>query len=283
VLELGGKDPMIVFEDANLKNAASAAVWGAFANAGQACASVERCYVQESVAEKFIELVVNETRHLKQGNASSDDVDVGAMSNERQLRIVEDHLSEAKALGAEILTGGGRRHDNAGWFHEPTVITHVDHSMKLMRDETFGPVLPIMTFRSDDEAVQLANDSIYGLTASVWTSNIARGQRVAAQIQAGTVMVNEVVYAHAIAQTPWGGVKQSGYGRTHGRMGLLELVTPQHIHVNRVPWVADVWWFKYSKEAGDLFRSFANRFTKGSPLQSSLLIPSILRRLRDRK
>jgi acyl-CoA reductase-like NAD-dependent aldehyde dehydrogenase len=283
VLELGGKDPMIVFEDANLKNAARAAVWGAFANAGQACSSVERCYVHESIAPKFIELVVNETRTLKQGNSDSADVDVGAMSNERQLRIVEDHLREAKTRGAEILTGGGRPQNNAGWFHEPTVVTKVDHSMTLMRDETFGPVLPIMTFRSDEEAVELANDSVYGLTASVWTGNIARGQRVATQIQAGTVMVNEVVYTHGIAQTPWGGVKQSGYGRTHGRMGLLELVTPQHIHVNRVPWVPDVWWFRYSKEAVDLFRGLAKRFTKGSHLQSSLLLPSILRRLRDRK
>ena len=283
VLELGGKDPMIVFEDANLRNAARAAVWGAFANAGQACASVERCYVQESIAERFIDLVVKETKELKQGDSNAEGVDVGAMSNERQLKIVEDHLSEAKARGAAILTGGGRPEGTAGWFHEPTVVTNVDHSMKLMRDETFGPVLPIMTFRSDEEAVQLANDSVYGLTASVWTGNIARGQRVAALIQAGTVMVNEVVYTHGIAQTPWGGVKQSGYGRTHGRLGLLEMVTPQHIHVNRVPWVADVWWFKYSKEAVDLFRSLARRFTKGSPLQSSLLLPSIWRRLRDRR
>lgn len=283
VLELGGKDPMIVFEDANLKNAARAAVWGAFANAGQACASVERCYVHESISAKFIDLVVKETRNLRQGTSSSEDVDIGAMSNERQLKIVEDHLAEAKARGAEILTGGGRPRDNAGWFHEPTVVTNVDHSMKLMRDETFGPVLPIMTFRSDEEALHLANDSVYGLTASVWTGNIARGQRVAAQIEAGTVMVNEVVYTHAIAQTPWGGVKQSGYGRTHGRLGLLELVTPQHIHVNRFPWVADVWWFKYSKEAADLFHGLAKRFTKGSALQASLLLPSIWRRLRDRK
>ena len=282
VLELGGKDPMIVFEDANLKNAARAAVWGAFTNAGQACSSVERCYVHESIATEFIELVLNETRALKQGNSHSEGVDVGAMSNERQLRIVQDHVAEAKARGAEILTGGGRPNDNAGWFHEPTVVTNVDHSMKLMRDETFGPVLPIMTFRSDEEAVQLANDSVYGLTASVWTGNIARGQRAAVKIEAGTVMVNEVVYTHAIAQTPWGGVKQSGYGRTHGRMGLLELVTPQHIHVNRVPWVADVWWFKYSKEATDLFRGLARRFTQGSVLQSTLLLPAIMRRLRKK-
>lgn len=280
VLELGGKDPMIVFEDANLTNAARAAVWGGFANAGQACASVERCYVHESIASRFIELVLKETGALKQGDSSAgEDVDLGSMTNQRQLEIVEDHISDARARGAEVLTGGRRLQQTAGWFHEPTVVTNVDHSMKLMRDETFGPVLPIMTFKSDDEAIRLANDSIYGLTASVWTRNIARGQRVAEKIQAGTVMVNEVVYTHGIAQTPWGGVKQSGYGRTHGRMGLLELVTPQHIHVNRVPWVADVWWFRYSTQASALFRSLARRFTSGSLMQSSLLLPQIVRRL----
>lgn len=279
VLELGGKDPMVVFEDANLSNAARAAVWGAFANAGQACASIERCYVHESIAKEFTEFVVNETRALKQGAPDSENVDLGAMSNERQLKIVEDHVADAKVRGAQILTGGGRSFDSDGWFHEPTVMVNVDHSMKVMRDETFGPVLPIMTFASEDEAVRLANDSIYGLTASVWTSNIARGERVAEQIQAGTVMVNEVVYTHAIAQTPWGGVKQSGYGRTHGRLGLLELVSPQHIHVNRVPWVADVWWFKYSKEAADLFRGLGRRFTSGSVIQASVLLPQLIKRL----
>ena len=283
VLELGGKDPMIVFDDANLKNAARAAVWGAFCNAGQACASIERCYVHESIAKDFINAVVNETLALKQGAPQTDNIDVGAMSNERQLQVVRDHIADAKLRGALILTGGARVSESEGWFHEPTVLVNVDHSMKVMRDETFGPVLPIMTFQSEDEAVRLANDSIYGLTASVWTNNIARGERVAQKIQAGTVMVNEVVYTHAIAQTPWGGVKQSGYGRTHGRMGLLELVTPQHIHVNRVPWVGDVWWFRYSKEAADLFRGLARRFTGGSLLQSSLLLPAILKRLRDRQ
>jgi succinate-semialdehyde dehydrogenase/glutarate-semialdehyde dehydrogenase len=276
VLELGGKDPMVVLDDANLNNAARAAVWGAFANAGQACASVERCYVHESIIAEFIDLVVKETKALKQG-PNSEDIDVGSMTNERQLRIVEEHITDATTRGAKILTGGRRL--QSGWFHEPTVVTNVDHSMKLMQDETFGPVLPIMTFKSDEEAVRLANDSIYGLTASVWTNNIARGERLAEQIQAGTVMVNEVVYTHGIAQAPWGGVKQSGYGHTHGRLGLLELVTPQHIHVNRVPWVADVWWFRYSKEAATLFRNLAKRFTSGSLIQSSLVVPQIIRRL----
>ena len=195
------------------------------------------------------------------------------MTNEKQLQIVEDHVSDAIAHGAKVRTGGHRLNDSEGWFHQPTVVTDVDHSMKLMRDETFGPVLPIMTFKTEEEAIRLANDSVYGLTASVFTSDIARGRRVAEQIDAGTVMINEVVYTHAVAQTPWGGVKQSGYGRTHGRLGLLELVSPQHIHVNAMPGFADVWWFPYTKQAGELFRGFAKRFTTGSVMNSSLLLP----------
>jgi len=283
VLELGGKDPMIVLEDADLENAARAAIWGAFCNSGQACASIERCYVQESVAEKFIDLVVKETRLLKQDKASTDAIDVGAMTNERQLKIVEDHVGDAIARGAKVRTGGHRLNDSSGWFHQPTIMTGVDHTMKLMREETFGPVLPIMTFKTDDEAIRLANDSIYGLTASVFTRDTSRGRRIAEQIDAGTVMINEVVYTHAVAQTPWGGVKQSGYGRTHGRLGLLELVSAQHIHVNGMPRIADVWWFPYTKQAGELFRGFARRFTTGSLLNSSLLLPQIIRRLFERR
>ncbi|HSK64977.1 MAG TPA: aldehyde dehydrogenase family protein, partial [Pyrinomonadaceae bacterium] len=280
VLELGGKDPMVVLDDANVENAARAAVWGGFANAGQACASVERCYVHESIAGQFTKLVVDETRKLKLGPPDGDAVDVGAMTNERQLRIVEDHIQDALGHGAKVETGGHRAFaKTAGWFHEPTVVTNVDHSMDLMRVETFGPVLPIMTFKTDDEAVRLANDSTYGLTASVFTTDIGRGRRLAERIDAGTVMINEVVYTHAIAQTPWGGVKQSGYGRTHGKLGLLELVSAQHIHVNRVPWLPDLWWFRYTTGAADLFRGFARRFTTGSLLNSSLLLPKMIRRL----
>jgi len=279
VLELGGKDPMIVLDDANLANAARAAVWGGFCNAGQACASIERLYVHESIAKEFTELVVNETRKLKLGPPADTPVDLGAMTNERQLRIVENHIRDAVERGAHIETGGHRVENTGGWFHEATVVTNVDHSMEIMREETFGPVLPIMTFKNDDEAVRLANDSSYGLTAAVFTSDMARGRRLAERIDAGTVMINEVVYTHAIAQTPWGGVKQSGYGRTHGRLGMLELVTHRHVHLNRIPWLPDVWWFRYTAGAANLFRSFARRFTTGSPLNSSLLLPQIIRRL----
>jgi len=283
VLELGGKDPMIVLEDADLANAARGAVWGAFANAGQACASVERCYVQEAIAPRFIEQVVAETKALKQGVGTDEAVDIGAMSNERQLRIVAEQVNDAQQHGARVLTGGQRAANLKGLFYEPTILTGVDHRMAIMRDETFGPVLPVMTFKTDDEAVELANDSVYGLTASVWTRNIARGRRIAERIEAGTVMVNEVVYTHGIAQTPWGGVKDSGYGRTHGRMGLLELVSPRHIHVNRLSFLPDLWWFRYSRQAGRLFGGLARRFTTGSLLHTSLLLPQIIRRLFGRR
>jgi acyl-CoA reductase-like NAD-dependent aldehyde dehydrogenase len=283
VLELGGKDPMIVLEDANIPNAARAAIWGGFNNSGQACASIERCYVHESIAPQFIENVLKETAALRQGPTTSEEIDIGAMTTERQLQIVEDHIADAVERGAKVIIGGKRQVDVNGWFHEPTVITNVDHSMKVMKEETFGPVIPIMTFQTDDEAVRLANDSIYGLTACIFTSDISRGRKLAEQIEAGTVMVNEVVYTHALAQTPWGGVKQSGYGRTHGHLGLLELVTPQHVHVNSFPKIPDVWWFRYSATARQLFRDLAKRFTSGSLVQGSLVLPQMLKRLFERR
>ena len=281
VLELGGKDPMIVLDDANVENAARGAVFGAFANCGQSCSSVERCYVHESIAELFIARVVKETQRLHQAAGTERTSDIGSMSSERQLRIVERHVNQALDNGAVALTGGERLRDVAGPFYPPTVLTNVKHSMDVMREETFGPVLPIMTFKTDEEALRLANDSIYGLTASVWTNDIARGRRLAERIDTGTAMINEVFYTHGIAQTPWGGVKQSGLGRTHGRAGLLELIHAQHIHVNRVSFLPDLWWFNYTEDAGQLFRGFAKRFSSGSILQTMLLLPQMIRRWRE--
>jgi acyl-CoA reductase-like NAD-dependent aldehyde dehydrogenase len=283
VLELGGKDPMIVLEDADIETAASAALWGAFCNSGQACASVERCYVHEKVAQAFIESLVEKTRALKQNIGTFEDADLGAMSSERQLRTVEEHVHDAISRGARVLAGGRRSSSLKGSFYEPTILADVDHTMTVMREETFGPVLPVMTFKTEDEAVRLANDSVFGLTASVWTKNVRRGKRIAERIEAGTVMVNEVLYTHGIAQTPWGGMKQSGLGRTHGRLGLLELVVPQHVHVNRIARLPDLWWFGYSPGAGRLFRGLARRFATGNPLQTSLLLPQMLRRLVEKQ
>jgi len=278
VLELGGKDPMIVFADADLENAARAAVWGAFANAGQACASVERCYVEEEVAHKFIDLVTAQAQQLQQG-ADGAFSDIGAISNQNQLNLIENHVKDALQKGARLVVGGNRPPELKGLFYEPTILTNVTHEMSIMRDETFGPVLPIMSFKGEGEAVGLANDSVFGLTASVWTRDITRGRRIAEQIEAGTVMVNEVLYTHGIAQTPWGGMKQSGYGRTHGRAGLLELVIPQHIHVNRIWFLPDLWWFRYDEPASRLFRALAKHFTTGSIVRTSRLLPQMLRRM----
>ena len=281
VLELGGKDPMIVFEDADLELAAGGAVWGAFCNLGQTCASVERVYVHESVADRFTKLVIEKTRELKQGVGTNDDISLGSMSSPQQLETVERHVNYFRESGATIETGGKVNTELGGLFYEPTVITGASNKMRPMQEETFGPTLPIMKFASDEEAIRLANDSEFGLTASVWTRNIARGRRVAEQIQAGSVTVNEVLYTHGIGQTPWGGFKNSGRGRTHGREGLLELVQAQHIHVNRIAILPDPWWFPYSATAAETFRGFATKFASGSLLKTAGLAPQLLRRLRE--
>ena len=255
---------MIVLDDAHIGNAARAAVWGAFCNSGQACASIERCYVHESIATQFIEQVVAETARLKQGAATSDDIDVGAMTNERQLRIVEEHIKDAVERGAQIRIGGKRLNSSAGWFHEPTVLTNANHSMKIMRDETFGPVLPIMTFSTDDEAVRLANDSIYGLTACVFTSKTSRGRKLAEEIEAGTVMVNEVVYTHALAQTPW---EAKPWLRQDTWSAWVAGLSSPNVR-QCYPAVPDVWWFPYRRQRS---LSGLETFTTSSLIQDLLL------------
>lgn len=281
VLELGGKDPMIIFADADLEAASSAAIWGAFTNSGQACSSVERLYVEESIAKKFTDLLVEKTRNLTQNFGSDAATDVGAMISENQLKIVENHVADFQKNGARVLTGGRRNRKFNGTFFEPTIITGAKNSMRGMREETFGPTLPVAIFKTETEAIELANDSDFGLTASVWTKDLRRGRRVAEKILAGTITVNEVLYTHGIAQTPWGGFKQSGYGRTHGKMGLMELVAPQHIHVNRFTFLPNVWWFGYSANGVETFRGFARKFASGSLFQTAKLAPQLLKRIRE--
>jgi succinate-semialdehyde dehydrogenase/glutarate-semialdehyde dehydrogenase len=153
--------------------------------------------------------------------------------------------------------------------------------MLAMREETFGPTLPIATFRTEEDAIRLANDSEFGLTASVWTRDLAKGQRVAKKIEAGSVCINEVLYTHGIGQTPWGGFKNSGRGRTHGREGLMELVQPQHIHTNRLAILPDAWWLPYSPEAVKTFRGFAKYFASGSVLKTTRLLPQLWKRIKE--
>ncbi len=281
VFELGGKDPMIVFEDANLELASSAAVWAAFCNSGQSCSSVERLYVQESIADELTRKIVEKARALKQGVGDSEDVSIGAMSSERQMKIVEDHVEDLRASGAKILTGGQRNPDLEGLFYEPTVIANANNAMRAMQEETFGPTLPIATFSTEEEAIRLANDSEFGLTASVWTRDKTRGERVARQIESGSVCVNEVLYTHGIGQTPWGGFKNSGRGRTHGKEGLMELVQPQHIHVNHLALLPDAWWMPYSANAVTTFRKMGRKFASGSLIQTTTLMPQLLKRVRE--
>ncbi len=277
VLELGGKDAMVVLEDADIEVAASGAVWGAFCNSGQICAAVERCYVHQSIAQQFIQSVVRKTQLLRQGPDNRFDVDVGAMTNERQLAIVERHVEDAVSRGARILCGGKRKLDKGGLFFAPTVLTEVDHTFAVLREETFGPILPIMIFHDDEEAVTLANDSRYGLTASVWTKDLARGRRLAELIEAGTVAINDCVYTHAIPQAPWGGIKQSGMGYTHSRLGLRELVVTEHIHINRLRRLRDFWWYGYSETTYRVLGSLASTFTSTSWWEKARSLPALLR------
>ena len=250
VLELGGKDPMLVLDDADVDVASSAAVWGAFVNAGQACLSVERCYVHRSLYESFAKACAEKTKQLRIGNGMDAHTDVGPLIHEPQVRIVESHVEDAKARGARVLAGGTRLPELGVNFYAPTVLADVTQEMRIMREETFGPVLPVMAFEDDDEAVRLANDSEYGLAASVWTPDRKRGEKLARRILAGTVMVNDVISCFGISEAPHGGVKASGVGRTHGRFGLDEMVRVKYLDMDRMPGMKKVWWHGY----GETFR-----------------------------
>jgi len=262
-LELGGKDPMIVCADANLERAANGAVWGAFANAGQVCTSTERVYVVEDVADEFTELVVKKTGELRQGAIG--EFDVGSVIWPPQLEIIERHVNEAVERGAVLRTGGRRNPDLDGIFYEPTVLTDVTHDMQVMREETFGPVLPIMRVRDEAEAISLANDSTYGLNASIWTRNKHKGVELADALQSGSVVVNDCMVSYGVAESPFGGMKDSGIGRANGEAGLRSYCHTRSILVDRFGGKSEPMWYPYSPRMQKLVGR-TMRFIWGTPL-----------------
>ena len=264
VLELGGKDPMIVLEDADLDVASSAAVWGAFMNAGQTCLSVERCYVHEAIYDDFLKSCVAKTARLRLGAGTDPNTDVGPMIHEHQLRIVENQVEDARAHGAKVLAGGKPLPEVGPNFFAPTILAGVDHSMLLMREETFGPVLPVRSFTTEDEAVALANDSEFGLAASIWTRDRGRGEALARRVNAGTVMVNDLIACFGISEAPHGGIKASGIGRTHGRFGLEEMVWPKYVDSDLMPGMKKLWWYSYGSSFREQMSGFIELlFAKG--------------------
>ncbi len=259
VLELGGKDAMIVLADADLEVASSAAVWGSYTNCGQVCLSVERLFVEQGAAEKFIALCVEKTKKLHIGPGSDSATDVGPLIRPQHVRRMIDLLDDAVSRGANVLCGGSARPDLGPNFFEPTVIAGVDSSMKLFQEETFGPILAIRVVKDAKEAIAQANDSPFALAASIWTREKSRGMAIASELRAGAVMVNDAISYFGIAEAPHGGCGASGWGRTHGKAGLLEMVHMKYIDVDGLPRSEKPWWYRYGldlERAADAFLQF---------------------------
>jgi acyl-CoA reductase-like NAD-dependent aldehyde dehydrogenase len=250
VLELGGKDAQIVLADANLPNAVSGCLWGGFANAGQTCSGIERVYVVRDVADRFIEGVVNGARELRVGDPLGWDTEIGPMVSDEQFELVRELVDDAVANGATMHCGGPTEVPGfTGRFYAPTVLTGVTHDMRIMREEIFGPVIPIVTVRDEEEAIALANDSEFGLGASVWSLDRGKADRIGRRLQAGMVWLNDHMYSHGACQCAWGGVKHSGIGRAHSKFGFYECV-----NIKQMVWepsrTRNFWWHPYDASLG---------------------------------
>jgi acyl-CoA reductase-like NAD-dependent aldehyde dehydrogenase len=253
-LELGGKDPLLVFADADADRALAGAVWGSFANCGQICSGAERIYVEAPLYERFAQALAREAAALRLGRGEDPAADVGPLVSEAARARVEELVADAVAGGARVLAGGARADTGLpGWFYEPTVLADVPPGARIEREEIFGPVVTVAPFADEDEAVRLANESSFGLGASVWTRDRARAERVAARLEAGSVWTNDIAYTYATGQASWGGVKESGYGRGHSRHGLYAHTRIKHVDHDRgrlgVPW-----WYPYSPAGVEGFR-----------------------------
>jgi acyl-CoA reductase-like NAD-dependent aldehyde dehydrogenase len=242
VLELGGKHPMIVFKDASITRAAKAAVWGAFANCGQVCIGVERVYVESEIHDAFVEAVRREMAGLRQGLGG--DVDVGRLIFPPQLQRIKEQLEDARALGAHVIGGDVIDEDNL--LIQPALVLKADHRMRVMTEETFGPVMPIMKVDRGEEAVRLSNEGPFGLSASLWTADIERAERLGLSLEDGMIGINDVMSQYAVCSLPFGGIKQSGMGRRHSDEGLRMFCWPQAVYIHEWPAnVPELWWFPY--------------------------------------
>ncbi len=248
-LELGGNDAMIVCEDADPYRAAMGALWAGFQNAGQSCGGVERIYVHEKIYDNFMYILKDKIENLRVEYDTDYNSDMGCMTTERQLETVRNHIEDALNKGANVFAQSKTpKNYQLKNFHPAVVLTNVNHDMVIMRDETFGPVVGVMKFNNYDEAIKLANDSYLGLTGSVWTKNQNRGEKIARQIKAGAVTINDHLMSHGLAETPWGGFKESGIGRTHGELGFDEMSQPLTIVKDFLPFVKkNLWWHPYNK------------------------------------
>lgn len=243
-LELGGKDPMLVFADADLDRSVEGALWGSFTNCGQVCAGVERIYVEEPLYDAFVDRLAARARELRVGRGDDPRTELGPLVSEEQRARVEALVADALERGAEVHCGGGRPEVGLpGWFYEPTVIGQIAEA-RIQEEEIFGPVVTVERFHSEEDVVRLANGTRYGLGASVWTRDLERAKRVARRLEAGTVWTNDAVYSYLTGHAPWGGTKESGFGRIHSKHGLYELsrITYVELDSGRVP---VPWWFPY--------------------------------------
>ena len=253
LMELGGCDPLIVCDDANLERAANATVFGRFSNNGQICAAVKRVYVHASVAESYLEKVLARVRKIKVGPYTDSSSDVGPLANNRGDKILRELLQDALDKGAKLETGGPPERGN-GWYWKPTVLTNVNSSMRLMKEETFGPILPIQVVKDDEEAIALANDTEYGLDAYVFSSDLKRAHGIANRLKAGSVDINEVVVNYTMPSLPFGGVKQSGINRYHGKIGLRMCTDYKGMVVDDGTADTEPYWFPYTEAKLDSAR-----------------------------
>lgn len=265
-LELGGKDPMIVFESASIKRAVAAAIWGAFTHNGQSCSAVERLYVQDSIYDEFVNALKAETEKLVQKLDDDGDADLGRLTVDFQFKIVRDHIEDAITKGAEVLIGG-KIIDADKLLHQPTILLNVTTDMKAVTEETFGPVLPVIEFHTEEEAIQLANDSEFGLQGSVFTGDKAQGERVARQLEVGGVSINNV---NMVEGNPWlsfGGRKQTGSGRARGVEGLMAFTRSKHILADPNSDAIEANWYPYTQAKYAQLLKFMSALFVRSPLR----------------